>query len=187
MAKLQVTLRGITPLLMHNPMGSMTQTGAKTPAQRIPKPEDEAERATYQDEEGNLVFPMAAIPSAILYAAIGYKIGRRGAKSVLAGALLNFTSLDGDVEWLPLTDHNGVPQTEYEIDIRRVVIQRSAILRARPKLKEWQTELIITFDEQFVDRETVLLTLKRAGVVAGLGDFRPQRGGLFGRFEVIET
>jgi len=185
-AKLRVTLRGTTPLLMHNPLGSMTQPGTKSPRQRIPKPEDEAEAATYRNADGNLVFPTAAIRAALLHAATGYKIGRRGARSILAGAILNVMSPDGDWEWLSLTDHDTVPLTTYEIDTRRVVVQRSAILRSRPKLREWQTDVIIEYDEEFVGEDVILATLRRAGVVSGLGDFRPQRQGLFGRFEVLE-
>lgn len=191
MAQLKVTLRGITPLMMHNPLGSMPlDDKPKTRSQRIVPPKEEAEAGTYRNEEGLLVFPASSIRPCILFAGIGSRLGNRSVRSILGSALLNVSACDGNPEWLLTTDHNGVPLTDYEIDIRRVVFRSGGkavgIMRARPKLNEWQMEVLIEYSEQFASRESVLEYLQRAGIVSGLGDFRPQREGTFGRFEVLE-
>ncbi len=73
---------------------------------------------------------------------------------------------------------------DYEIDTRRAVIRCAAILRSRPRLEKWQTEFDIIYDDRFVSEAILVETLERAGVVVGLGDFRPARNGPFGRFNV---
>jgi hypothetical protein len=69
----------------------------------------------------------------------------------------------------------------WQVDIRPVVIQRSRILRARPRFDEWELEFeVINKEPTMIPQERLELILKDAGKHYGLGDFRPE----FGLFEV---
>lgn len=180
------TIRGIKPLLMHNPTSMDGSDAPKSRAQRKPLPEDEARTGAYwnPDGSGTLVFPAIAVRSAILTASIGHKIGRRSAKSVLAGAIFDVTNPHGG-EWLSLTDLEGRPLRDYTIDSRRAKIQSAGIVRSRPRLDEWQTRVTITFDPEFVNENEMEAFLGRAGIMVGIGDWRPACNGPMGRFEVL--
>ena len=61
------------------------------------------------------------------------------------------------------------------------MVQRSRILRARPKFDEWSLEFkIINKDPTVIHADTLKKILIDAGKWYGLGDFRPE----FGLFRV---
>ena len=62
-----------------------------------------------------------------------------------------------------------------------VVAQRSRILRARAKI---DTPWSCTFevDDEMIDQSQLLEWLDIAGRQVGLGDWRPEKSGMFGRF-----
>lgn len=172
---------------MHNPAGSMTpgRPEAKGPKKRIPTPEEEAELGTYRDNQGKLLFPALGVRSCLINGGTGYRVGKRGARSILMGALFDVTSVDGNSEWLPLLSESGEPLVDYTIDLRRCVVQKSGIIRARPRLDQWRIDANIQYDSEHVASEALLDFLGRAGTFVGLGDFRPQRSGPFGRFSAV--
>jgi len=87
-----------------------------------------------------------------------------------------FSGLRVEPEMIELPDQN------YEVDIRPVVIMRSRIMRARPLFKTWELSFKIEIvDEQTWDAGMVRQVLEEAGKYQGLLDFRP----LFGTFEVV--
>ena len=75
----------------------------------------------------------------------------------------------------------GVKEPDY-IDRRRVLVQRNAITRERPALREgWEAtvELMVLLPE-YIDRTLLLDVITAAGRLIGVGDFRPT----YGRFAV---
>ena len=178
-----LTIRGTKPLLMNNPTSMRPSDVTTTRADRKPTPEDEAKAKAYWCD-GQLAFPANAVRSALLNASVGHKIGRRSAKAVLAGAIIDVLSPSGG-EWLLLTDHDGRPLTTYEIDLRRAVVQRNAVLRARPRLDQWQARVAIIYDPEFIQEKEIEIFVKRAGITVGIGDWRPEKNGTMGRFEIL--
>jgi hypothetical protein len=93
----------------------------------------------------------------------------------------------GDVSLFP--DSLGFGTKDYKIDVRRAVVQRQGILRARAWLPkwalsfgfEWETSSLGEDFAHTVFRE-LLTTL---GERIGIGDFRPQTKGPFGKFRVV--
>ena len=68
--------------------------------------------------------------------------------------------------------------------MRSVVIGRARIMRSRPVFKKWQLEFELEIDEMEVPNDVVKEILEYSGKRVGIGDFRPEKGGSFGRFEV---
>jgi hypothetical protein len=180
MKKIKFFIRGQSPLLTHNPAGSMT-AGTKGPSRNnVPIPEEEAEKATYRDESGNLVFPSVAFRNALLKAASGYKIGKKAAR-----ALLGHIQMDG--EYVKLLDpETGEQLTEYKIDTRRAVVQKNGIMRSRPRFERWGCIVTFKVNEEILPnaQDFILKILSEAGTTVGVGDFRLEKGGWFGLFDV---
>ena len=184
MRGLTMTVKGLGALLTHNP-ASMRPAGKMNKGSKVPEPDVEAEGGTYMDDDGRYCIPAAAFRGAIIKASASFKMGRKSGKY--------FTShieMDPANELVPLTDAHGKP-LNYTIDTRRAVIQRQGILRSRPKFRDWHAEFTFFYDEGIVTEATAanvfLDFASDAGRRIGVGDFRPERGGWFGRFEVTDV
>jgi hypothetical protein len=192
----QITCRlvGVTPLLMHRP-GSMTAntgTVAKTNAKRIPTPEEECEMAVYRDEDlGHLYAPDRWITRSLTESGKAFQnpqnkkstLMRVFAAAILPPPVIGFPLVDPDT---------GEFIEEYTIDIQRVVVMRAAVMRARPRIDSWSIDLALGVDLGALNvngslRDTGKLyldALTHAGSKQGFGDFRPEKGGSYGRFKV---
>jgi len=169
-----VFIRGKTPLLMHNPAGMLLNGGGK---KQIPPPEVEAAAACYwTDDKSSLAFPSIGVHRAMIQVAKSWKIGRRSLAPYVAGSI--------QIE--PLLIPLGT--TDYAIDTRRAVVQRNAVMRSRPRLNTWGMEFTLSIDdEDFPTQQSVndlRAVLEDAGKRIGIGDFRPQCYGPFGKFSV---
>lgn len=69
-------------------------------------------------------------------------------------------------------------------DCRSVVISGRRIMRYRPMFLDWGLEIDISYDPGLLNREDLLQIATTAGNLIGIGDFRPNKGGTFGRFDV---
>ena len=87
MNTLTFTLVGQSPLLMHSP-ASMVRLGNEMGRKTIPEPEEEARAGLYILPDGNLYVPAIAVRNAMLNGAKGYRIGKKSASAILAGAVL---------------------------------------------------------------------------------------------------
>ena len=173
---------GLKPLLLHNPANSLSSGGMKTDKERKPPPEVEAERGSYRTEDGQLAIPTVAFIRSLTGprgGAMGRKIGKiSAATGVLAGTevLEEFARL--------FDPESGQALREYVIDLRPVVVVNARILRARAKLMKWACDVPIAVDPYFITPSQLLELWLFGGRIAGVGDYRPQCGGFFGRYTV---
>ena len=142
--------------------------------------EEEARKSAYIaeiDGKKQLYILAEAVYRCILNGAKTHK--ERGTRRSLARLLAGRIRIEP--EKIPLgTD-------KYEIDIRPVVIQKSRVLKARAKVPKWEAEFKIIYNKRLqpiIDK--IKECLEEAGVTYGLLDYRPERGGNFGVFEVIK-
>jgi hypothetical protein len=178
--KASFTITGTSPLLMHNPLGMAKQNKGKSKIKKGAQefdPAEDAEAGTYRTEKGDLYVPSIALRSCLINGCKGMKIGKLGAKTIIAGAV-EITDLPC-VLYEPKTRK---PISTYEIDTRRAVIQKQGILRSRPKIFPWALDWEIDYDPDFVSPGTIVEILQRAGVLVGLLDYRPEKSGPFGKF-----
>ncbi len=56
----------------------------------------------------------------------------------------------------------------------------------RPRLDQWSFSFTLDIDTTVFDPKLIRSVVDDAGKKIGLGDFRPQRKGPFGRFVVVE-
>jgi len=173
----RVRIRGTRPLLMHSP-ASLLNDGKGKRSSAKPDPRTEAEKALYRDPNGKICVPAYVIKATIREAAKDYKVPGRGKKTfrdfVRAGILV-------EPEYIPLKT-NGDPEKAWKIDLRPVVVQKSRILRARPRFDEWELEFTVHIVDPIIRGENLREFLETAGRFYGICDFRPE----FGLFEVVE-
>jgi hypothetical protein len=165
-----VEIVGVKPLLLHAPTGLGDKPKLRRGEHLDPK--TEAESYLYKNEKGEICVPSVNIKACIREAGRNYRIsGRRTTFAAMIRAGLDVKPFP----YVPLI-HNGL-----QVDVRPVVVQRSRILRARPRFDEWSLKFqIVNQDPTVIHMDTVKKILTDAGKYYGLGDFRPE----FGLFDV---
>jgi len=66
------------------------------------------------------------------------------------------------------------------VDTRSVTVQRNKILRTRPRFDHWSFETALLVDKSVLNIEDLHQWIATAGIMEGLGDYRPT----FGRFQL---
>lgn len=181
MKTVAIRIAGASPLLMHR-FGEQSEADVQTQVRRIQRaqglPRDVAEAVAYRLPTGELYLPSTMLQRAFVEAAADYKQrGKRQSMKYAAGAAF---LVDGDVLSF------DPPLRDFEVDSRPVVIPatKGRVMRHRPRLDAWSISTRALVDESLVPLDLVLEILGHAGRIKGLGDFRPQKGGPFGRFQV---
>ena len=89
-------------------------------------------------------------------------------------------------EAIMLHDENGIYISNFEVDSRPVVIPatKGRIMRHRPKIEKWCATIPFEIDTSVLDVATIHQLLEEGGRREGIGDYRPNRGGPYGRFAV---
>lgn len=169
-------------LLMHNAAAMQNSNSKGVGIKKIPTPEQEAEAGCYRDDKGNFYLPSSAFRSAIIGkggSASGRRIGKRSAISCVSAGFFMQT------DQVPLLHpETNKPLNKWDkIDTRRAVVQGQGVLRSRAQLFVWSCVLICEVDEDFVTVPQIIELLNTAGKVSGVGDYRPQCKGMFGRFK----
>jgi hypothetical protein len=59
-------------------------------------------------------------------------------------------------------------------------------MRYRPRFNDWGARFVMHVDDELLSLEMAHQLLSEAGQSIGIGDFRPEKRGPFGRFRVVE-
>lgn len=178
--RMQVTIEGTTPLIQHQwsekAKGMMRDKGAgkKTKVREARDSAKEAHDSTYFTPAGKPGVPLLAIKSAIIMAAhkdIGIE------KTLVRKAL--FIKAPDPSLILPM--QCSAP-TVREDCVR--VGMGAADLRYRPQFDEWSVPLNLEYDADLLQPADIVNLIDRAGFGVGIGEWRPEKGGEFGRFRV---
>lgn len=186
----------ITPLLMANWRKTLVPKASGPQVKTADLPlEEQAELSTYRTEDGYLAGPAQGLRSAIITAAKNYKaLKGRGALA----QHLQHIQIEPE-ELVILHDRAGVPLTEYEIDVRRVVNQNTggSILVGRAKAADYVASITFYVDTSIFavpnPFEQIKQLFTEAGLRVGWGAFRPEPpngktrkgSGWFGKWRVL--
>lgn len=174
---------GVSPLVQHQwaekALRQMREKhqGKKTKTRDIRNSEEEADAATYKDADGRPGIPAIAFKSALITAAhkdLGIE------KTLVRKAI--FTGCADPQEVLPI-DYERVEVRE---DLVRVGAG-AADLRYRPYFFGWSCAMSLQFEPTLIQMGDLLTLIDRAGLTVGIGEWRPEKGGEYGRFKVDET
>lgn len=188
MKTVHLTLKGVSPLLLHNgrlanPLDKFARQLKALNANRQKQDEDYEKIAKveflaswYADEKGSYVLPGHNL-EAVMHE--GSKRSKNG-KQVLSGAFI-----DCD----PVIDFIGSNKTldelwaggEHALMVSIRIKKSSRVMRTRPMLPTgWKCSFDVTYDPGVVSEEIIVRAFEVAGKEIGIGDWRPK----YGRFVV---
>jgi hypothetical protein len=109
----------------------------------------------------------------------GAAIDMPGANKAQIGRLLQVED-----EFVPIY---GIPKLHMAI-VRSADINHTPDVRTRCVVPEWASYITISFVRPLLNEQTVATLLHAAGIIQGVGDFRPGKGkGTYGRFRIVRT
>ena len=179
--RVEVKVRGTAAILFHAWNNEAVAEKASAAKGSKTKKSDNLESYVNRDEKGYLAIPGDYLRGSLMGAAKYKQDPRSPRKSLmdLAKAIIIVETLYAST---------GVKDWDY-VDRRRVTIQKNAVTRERPALREgWEATFYLTvLRPAFIPPSLLQQLLSDAGMFVGLGDFRPTFG-RFGvsHFEVIE-
>ena len=186
--RMMVPIVGTSPLIVHNfsekskrQMLDSQQGRRKVKENRDPQTEYEAAFYRIANEEGvdGYGLPAVSFKSATIGAARFYKSVRM---SELKQALF-FRGILTKADPQQLVEIHGEPQMREDI-VRLGGASRSADLRYRPEFREWRATLEVEYVKSLLSDDSVLSLIDAGGLGVGVGEWRPERGGDFGRFQI---
>lgn len=179
---LNLTLTGVTPLLMHNvrladPLDPWAKAMKAVSSKRAKTDEDHAELARlewmgglYWDDEIGVYIPAENVVASIIRGGTKAKAG-----TAIRQAVTYIPSREG-LLW-PV-EHDG-PHDREELyatgrftDRRSVVVSRNRIVRTRPRFDRWTVRGQLEIDETVIGHEDFAHHAAVAGRLVGLGDAR---------------
>lgn len=183
MIEVKVECVGISPILM-DCMDDATLEGLRTgvrPQVRKDVPAEEvAGKKLYKDENGEVGIPAQCLFAALVNAG---RLVKNGKRQISAAGSTTLPSLMSIRE--TFMAFNGYADKKWVVDKRRGRLQDgTAICVVRPKFNKWGFDATIEIDEKAVDERTIQELFRVAGTAMGLGAYRPNCKGPYGRFKV---
>src|SRR3990167_1172174 len=183
MKTVSIEIRGITSLLIHR-FGEEAEQSQKTRRIETKRrdPRTEATKNAYIAKDGSFYFNAFAIPSAMGSAGANHKA--TGTRKTLRFVVPSAVQVASDT----ITIMNGSgPAKTFEVDSRPVTIPatKGRIMRHRPRFDQWGAKFDLLINDDLLSTEMAQQLLTEAGQSIGIGDFRPEKRGPFGRFRII--
>lgn len=182
----EISIRGLTPLIMHNgqladPLNEATQALARLTSKRKKTVDDhkaigkcEWTGSLYVGSDGRPCLPGEVIESCLVDGAKKFKLGKvaKGGLIVVGDFALKY---DGPTSQAALWEHGGY------LKRASVRVGTSRVIRSRPIFPQWECTFEVQWDPSLVKDEQQVIEIAEAAGLSGVGDWRPK----FGRFEVI--
>ena len=191
---IRIECRGVSPLLMHSDRASdplsrdakwlseIAGKRKKTETDIIELARRQFHCSLYLDTDGRPTIPIDNVHSCFYAAAKRRKEGPLFSGSFTVSRVK--FEYDGPDEPDALWE-----QQDTFVDRRSVKVGTSRVIRTRAIFPTWSLTVEAEHDPDVADLFNIELWADIAGARIGLGDYRPQRGGLFGRFkaEVVKS
>jgi len=184
MKHIKITIKGNTPLLIH--AFTDTRQIAATEGGVIKKtgdrgtPREQADEALYKDEQGRAIMPQPNILRCFIDAGKYFQYdGKSKVTTVKSSVIPSCVDIEGT--------HSLIKFKEpWEVDSRPVQMPSTGgrILRYRAKFQDWSLSFAMNIDQDIMSEKFVRQIVDAAGTRVGIGDFRPDRKGCFGKFSV---
>lgn len=180
--KVSISANPIYPYYMQHRMDDLKLEEWEKLRHKIIERDDVAKedltRATfhsYMDENGNFYMPSEHIRCSLIEAG-------KYMKSKVGNAKKNMSNIVAAMFFVS-PDKIKLPDT-FEIDKRSAVNNniKARIITIRPKWKDWKVTFDLIIDNDTITKETIKELLEYSGNYVGIGSYRPQHKGQFGRY-----
>ena len=166
MEEIGVTVKGISPLLMHRfsdyAQDSVDNSKPK-PDVRLTDREDVAKDSAYLEEDGTLYQPGEHFYKMLIAMSSSKRIGKKSAKSYVAGgvSIKEF--------------HIPHKIQKFVVDSRKVKNPATfmANIRHRYRLDDWELSFTILYDADQLTPQFIKELMDEGGYRNGIGDYRP--------------
>lgn len=181
------TITGLTPLLMHserlaNPFDDLTKELKAITGKRKKTEDDlfamariEFMGGLYYDTDAGVHLPGYNILAAIVGGGKIHKLGTAIKRAVIVNEDKVSLIYEG-----PKTPAKLFESKSF-VDMRSVKVGTAKITRCRPKFSTWSAAFSVAYDENSIQKSEIDQCLTSAGLMVGIGDYRPR----FGRFSVM--
>jgi len=181
MKKYKVTIEGKTPYMQHRMRDEALEVWEKQRGRIIERTEvgqEDRARAEYhafKNGQGYYI-PSEHIRGALIQAGsfIKAKVGnsRKSMKNIVAAMFY-------------VNPEEILLHKDFEIDKRSAVNKniKARVISIRPKWNEWKVDFELHIDNDTITEQTINDLFEYAGNYVGIGSFRPQCNGMFGRFK----
>ena len=183
-----ITIKGLTPLLMHNgqladPLNEHTKALAKLTSKRNKTESDhlavrkaEWYGGLYVDDDGAPCLPGEVLEAALCEGAKKFKLGKVAKGGIVVAGNFKIDHI-GPKTADDLWKHGGF------IKLAGAKLNgKTRVIRARPMFPEWSCTFDVLWDPTLVKDEDQLMEIAQSAGMTGVGDWRPK----FGRFEVCD-
>lgn len=172
--RVEIELEGVCPMMFHRWNNESVEAKSKAKKGSVEKKTDDIESFVWRNDKGEICVPGEYVRQSVIHASKYEQDPRSPRKSLMdlmKAALVSLTDLAS----------LGVKEPDY-LDKRRVVIQRNAVTRTRPAMREgWKAKFVLMCNlPEYLPASRLNHILQQAGRIVGLADFRPS----FGRFVV---
>lgn len=174
-----ITIEGISPMLMNRPSQLDIGEKSKDSKRETMTPVELAEAKLYKDAEGKVYLPATWFQGAIVEAGKQKKMMGKGSSkatySKVAGSSVEIDPFEIvlKADWKVFSILAVNPTTH-----GRNVLHR-------PQFSKWKVDFECTFDETQIEVPVMKELFDIAGRQVGVGDWRPAKKGRFGKFQVI--
>lgn len=197
-----VTLTGLGAIIMHNgrtanPLDSFVKAMKATTSKRGKTEDDFEALAQYEfyaglyttpqiecdRETAQIVMPKKDSRLCVLAHVLDSNI-RKGAMKHKEGKLAAAGCLvEGDGEFFYDGKKTSIPEAwEDYAYICAVKVGQARVMRCRPRFEGWTVKFSVCVDESVCDKSHLTRWMDSAGKLVGIGDWRPEKGGSFGRY-----
>jgi hypothetical protein len=183
MKMIKITIRGKTPLICNRftDARQMEATSGNRSSVVGDKgtPREQAEPKLYVGQDGKFIIPQPNIFRCFIDAGKFFKNGKSKVTTIKSSIIPACVDMP-EVEYL--IDH----KEPWEVDTRAVRIPSTGgrILCHRPKFNDWALHLVVILDTNIMSESMFRDIVDKAGSSIGLGDFRVDCKGAFGKFVV---
>lgn len=190
---IMVKLASVSPILMNPATAELLDdlefgAAARGKVSKDTPSKEKAEKKVIRDEKGQIGIPVEYLFSCLREAGRFVKYDSKKSISTKESTLLP-AFLDIKELFFPFDDQ----QAEWKVDRRKGTLKNSAtpvaVTIIRPRFDNWTCCLTIEVDtnkDTGINIEKIRDLFDKAGKMIGLGDFRPAKNGVFGRFKVAE-
>ena len=176
--KLKVT--GLTPLIQNKMKETIIQQmedvragKAKKSTRTSEDPKKEYIKSAYKQDDGSFGFPASAFKQCAVRAGKGLGLAMTDTRTLFF-VLPNAP----DGECVSIKSNKPILRKD------PVNVKTGKDLRFRPEFRNWKAELLVKFDADRITIEQIANLLNHGGQTVGVGEWRPEKNGTFGTFQV---
>lgn len=197
MKRFSITLKGMPPGHFQNKMGMdallglRDKTTKKPKTQARPSLEDEARSHIHFNGDGQPCIPSYMLMATLISAGVYIRLDQKRQLSTKDSTMLpGLLLLEGESFPLLMPGDGteagwGFSPWRYEVRQGRNPNGGEAVCIVRPLFEKWAIHFTALLDTETLPEDTFLRLFALAGTRVGIGDFRPQRKGTFGMFNII--